>query len=140
MNSIKNFFNSFSPTLTFLLRGGASETGIVVPGSSIFGGFSLTWLLAIFGTYVSFPLGVLLALGRNSKLPIVRIICTGIIELVRSVPYITWLFFASVTLAVFLITHLTSLSYALPGSTSSSSPRPKISQKKPRPKSCKNTA
>ena len=89
-------------TLTFLLRGGASETGIVVPGSSIFGGFSLTWLLAIFGTYVSFPLGVLLALGRNSKLPIVRIVCTGIIELVRSVPYITWLFFASVTLAVFL--------------------------------------
>ena len=89
-------------TLTFLLRGGASETGIVVPGSSIFGGFSLTWLLAIFGTYVSFPLGVLLALGRNSKLPIIRIVCTGIIELVRSVPYITWLFFASVTLAVFL--------------------------------------
>ncbi len=89
-------------TLTFLLRGGASEAGIVVPGSSIFGGFSLTWLLAIFGTYVSFPLGVLLALGRNSKLPIVRIVCTGIIELVRSVPYITWLFFASVTLAVFL--------------------------------------
>ena len=89
-------------TLTFLLRGGASETGIVVPGSSIFGGFSLTWLLAIFGTYVSFPLGVVLALGRNSKLPIVRIVCTGIIELVRSVPYITWLFFASVTLAVFL--------------------------------------
>ena len=89
-------------TLTFLLRGGASEPGIVVPGSSIFGGFSLTWLLAIFGTYVSFPLGVLLALGRNSKLPIVRIVCTGIIELVRSVPYITWLFFASVTLAVFL--------------------------------------
>ena len=89
-------------TLTFLLRGGASDTGIVVPGSSIFGGFSLTWLLAIFGTYVSFPLGVLLALGRNSKLPIIRIVCTGIIELTRSVPYITWLFFASVTLAVFL--------------------------------------
>jgi len=89
-------------TLTFLLRGGASDTGIIVPGSSIFGGFSLTWLLAIFGTYVSFPLGVLLALGRNSKLPIIRIVCTGIIELTRSVPYITWLFFASVTLAVFL--------------------------------------
>ena len=48
------------------------------------------------------PLGVLLALGRNSKLPIIRIVCTGIIELTRSVPYITWLFFASVTLAVFL--------------------------------------
>ncbi len=89
-------------TTAFLLEGGTSTTQIVVPGSSIFGGFSLTWLLAIFGTYVSFPLGVLLALGRNSSLPIIRGVCTGIIELVRSVPYITWLFFASVTMAVFL--------------------------------------
>ena len=46
--------------------------------------------------------GVLLALGRNSSLPIIKGVCTGIIELVRSVPYITWLFFASVTMAVFL--------------------------------------
>ena len=89
-------------TTAFLLEGGTSTTQIVVPGSSIFGGFSLTWLLAIFGTYVSFPLGVLLALGRNSSLPIIKGVCTGIIELVRSVPYITWLFFASVTMAVFL--------------------------------------
>ena len=89
-------------TTAFLLKGGTSTTQIVVPGSSIYGGFSLTWLLAIFGTYVSFPLGVLLALGRNSTLPIIKGVCTGIIELVRSVPYITWLFFASVTMAVFL--------------------------------------
>ncbi len=89
-------------TLSVLIRGGSSDTQIIVQQQSIFGGFSLTWLLAIFGTYVSFPLGVLLALGRNSKLPIVRLVCTGIIELTRSVPYITWLFFASVTMAVFL--------------------------------------
>jgi len=88
--------------LTFLLRGSGSPTGIITPTGSFLGGFSLTWVLAIFGTYVSFPFGVLLALGRTSSLPLIRIICTGVIEIVRSVPYITWLFFASVMLTVFM--------------------------------------
>ena len=88
--------------LAFLLRGSGSPTGIITPTGSFLGGFSLTWVLAIFGTYVSFPFGVLLALGRTSSLPMIRIICTGIIEIVRSVPYITWLFFASVMLTVFM--------------------------------------
>ena len=88
--------------IAFLLRGSGSPTGIVTPTGSFLGGFSLTWVLAIFGTYVSFPFGVMLALGRTSNLPLVRVICTGIIEIVRSVPYITWLFFASVMLTVFM--------------------------------------
>ena len=88
--------------VAFLLRGSGSPTGIVTPTGSFLGGFSLTWVLAIFGTYVSFPFGVMLALGRTSNLPLVRVICTGIIEIVRSVPYITWLFFASVMLTVFM--------------------------------------
>ena len=88
--------------LAFLLRGSGSPTGIITPTGSFLGGFSLTWVLAIFGTYVAFPFGVLLALGRTSSLPLIRIICTGIIEIVRSVPYITWLFFASVMLTVFM--------------------------------------
>jgi general L-amino acid transport system permease protein len=88
--------------ILFLLRGGSSETLIEVPGSSIYGGFALTWILAFFGVLLSSPFGVLLALGRTSKLPIIRIICTLIIELVRSVPFITWLFFGSVMLALFL--------------------------------------
>jgi len=88
--------------MAFLLRGSGSDTGILTPTGSFLGGFSLTWVLAIFGTYVSFPFGVILALGRTSNLPLVRIICTGIIEIVRSVPYITWLFFASVMLTVFM--------------------------------------
>ena len=91
--------------LTFLIRGASSDTMLVTPTGSIFGGFSLTWLLAIFGTYASFPLGLALALGRTSTLPVIRIICTGIIEIVRSVPYITWLFFASVMPVSY--THLT---------------------------------
>ena len=88
--------------MAFLLRGSGSDTGILTPTGSFLGGFSRTWVLAIFGTYVSFPFGVILALGRTSNLPLVRIICTGIIEIVRSVPYITWLFFASVMLTVFM--------------------------------------
>ena len=88
--------------LILLMRGGTSETLIVVPGSSIYGGFALTWVLAFFGIAISFPFGVMLALGRTSSLPIIRIICTAIIELVRSVPFITWLFFGSVMLTFFL--------------------------------------
>ncbi len=88
--------------ILFLMRGGTSETLIEVPGSSIYGGFALTWIIAYFGVLLSSPLGILLALGRTSKLPIVRIICTAIIELVRSVPFITWLFFGSVMLSLFL--------------------------------------
>ena len=92
--------------LILLMRGGTSETLIVVPGSSIYGGFALTWVLAFFGIAISFPFGVMLALGRTSSLPIIRIICTAIIELVRSVPFITWLFFGSVMLTFFLLLKL----------------------------------
>ena len=88
--------------LVLLMRGGTSESLIVVPGSSIYGGFALTWVLAFFGIAISFPFGVMLALGRTSTFPIIRIICTVIIELVRSVPFITWLFFGSVMLTFFL--------------------------------------
>jgi len=88
--------------LILLMRGGSSESLIVVPGSSIYGGFALTWVLAFFGIAISFPFGVMLALGRTSTFPIIRIICTALIELVRSVPFITWLFFGSVMLTFFL--------------------------------------
>ena len=101
----KNLFITWTVAVAFLIllmRGGSSESLIIVPGSSIYGGFALTWLLAIFGIAISFPFGVLLALGRTSTLPIIRIICTTIIELVRSVPFITWLFFGSVMLTLFL--------------------------------------
>ena len=103
--SAKNLSIVWSVTvfiLTLLMRGASSESLIVVPGSSIYGGFTLTWLIAFFGLAISFPFGVILALGRTSKLPVIRIICTAVIELVRSVPFITWLFFGSVMLTLFL--------------------------------------
>ena len=103
--SARSLFIVWSVAITILIllmRGGTSESLIVVPGSSIYGGFALTWVLAFFGIAISFPFGVMLALGRTSSLPIIRIICTAIIELVRSVPFITWLFFGSVMLTFFL--------------------------------------
>ena len=103
--SAKNLSIVWSVTVFILvlrMRGASSESLIVVPGSSIYGGFTLTWLIAFFGIAISFPFGVILALGRTSKLPVIRIICTAVIELVRSVPFITWLFFGSVMLTLFL--------------------------------------
>ncbi len=59
------------------------------------GGLPLTVILTLLGMAVSTPIGILLALGRRSRLPIVRFLCTGYIELVRGVPLITVLFVAS---------------------------------------------
>ena len=72
------------------------------PTSEFLGGFSVTLFVAVFTLVFSFPMGVLLALGRNSSLSIFRLICTGYIELVRSVPLITWLFFGASMLVAFL--------------------------------------
>jgi general L-amino acid transport system permease protein len=55
----------------------------------------------------AFPLAIVLALGRRSRLPAVRAICVGYIELVRGVPLITLLFMASVLLPLFLPTGMT---------------------------------
>lgn len=81
---------------------GEAETALQFQSTTFLGGFNLSILLAITGVALSFPLGVVLALARTSTMPIFRIIATGYIELVRSVPLITWLFFGSVMLALFL--------------------------------------
>lgn len=59
------------------------------------GGLPLTVILTLLGMAVSTPIGILLALGRRSQLPVTRFLCTGYIELVRGVPLITVLFVAS---------------------------------------------
>ena len=66
------------------------------------GGLMLTLLLALCGMIASFPFGVLLALGRRSKLPMVRALSTAYIEIWRGVPLITVLFMASVMLPLFV--------------------------------------
>lgn len=66
------------------------------------GGLSLTLLLAILGNILSLPLAVLLALGRTSDLPFIKVVCTSFIELIRGVPLITVLFMASFMFPLFM--------------------------------------
>ncbi len=76
--------------------------GLEVVETSQWGGLFLTLVIAGVGIVASFPLGILLALGRRSELVVIRSICIGFIELVRGVPLISVLFMASVMLPLFL--------------------------------------
>ena len=67
-----------------------------------FGGFMLTLVIGVTGIVCSLPLGILLALGRQSNLHFIRWVCTGFIEFMRGVPLITLLFVASTMLNYFL--------------------------------------
>ncbi|MTI17319.1 amino acid ABC transporter permease [Rhodobacteraceae bacterium RKSG542] len=66
------------------------------------GGFLLTMIIGVSGIAFSLPLGILLALGRNSDMPFIKSLCVGFIEFIRGVPLITLLFVASTLLSYFL--------------------------------------
>jgi general L-amino acid transport system permease protein len=94
------FFFLVYPFIAFwLLYGGL---GLQVVTTEAWGGFMMTLILGVVGIIVSLPLGVLLALGRRSRLPVVHMISVGFIEFVRGVPLITVLFMANVMLPLFL--------------------------------------
>ena len=78
------------------------DIGLRSISTSSWGGLSLTLLLAISGIALCFPAGVLLALGRRSKLPIVRAFSVAYIELIRGVPLISILFMGQVLIPLFL--------------------------------------
>ena len=65
-------------------------------------GLALTLILAFTGIVFSYPIGVLLALGRRSNLPVIRILSVVYIELIRGVPLISILFMSSVMFPLFL--------------------------------------
>ncbi len=92
---------SFVLTIVLLRGFGGNET-IPIVETGLWGGLLLTFLLALIGIVASFPIGVLLALGRQSSLPVVKIFCTLFIELVRGVPLVTILFMFSIILPLFL--------------------------------------
>ncbi len=69
---------------------------------TLIGGLMLTLILAAVGITLSFPLGVLLALGRRSNLPVIKYVCVAYIELIRGVPLITLLFMAMLALPLAL--------------------------------------
>jgi general L-amino acid transport system permease protein len=70
--------------------------------SKQFGGFMLSVVIGMTGITFSLPLGILLALGRRSKMIFVKSICVGFIEFIRGVPLITLLLVASFLLNIFL--------------------------------------
>lgn len=80
----------------------APSTVAVAGNRSPFGGLMLTIVLSIVAIVLSFPIGVILALGRTSTLPIFRLLSTAYIELVRGVPLITWLIVAFIMMPVAL--------------------------------------
>ena len=86
-----------------ILRGFSGEAGPMPTVTTIlWGGLLLSLLLAFFGITLSFPLGVLLALGRQSKLPAIRVMSVIYIEFIRGVPLISLLFMGQVMLQLFL--------------------------------------
>lgn len=89
------------PVLAFYLFSGGIF-GLEHVETSRWGGLALTLVLASVGMAASFPLGVLLALGRRSTMPIVRSVSVVFIEFWRGVPLITVLFMSSVMLPLFL--------------------------------------
>lgn len=93
----------------FLLAGVTPGSGFLprVPVRE-WGGFMLT-LVLFTGFIPSFPLGVALALGRNSKLPAIKYTCIAFIEVVRGAPLIMWLFIASLLLPLILNTDANAL-------------------------------
>ena len=92
--------------LAFVLMAGGLFGLTEVPAVN-WGGLPLTIGLSTFGIGLAFPIGVLLALGRRSNLPVIRVMCVTYIELVRGVPLITVLFMAGLMLPLFLPNWLT---------------------------------
>jgi len=89
------------PVICFaLLHGG--PIGLEIVPTDRWGGFMLTLVVAVAGMLGALPIGILLALGRRSHMPAIRIFCVTFIELFRAVPLITVLFMASVMLPLFM--------------------------------------
>lgn len=93
------FFGVFPVLAYFLLYGGF---GLPVVETALWGGLLVTLALSFVGIAVSLPLGILLALGRRSTMPVIRLLSVIFIEVVRGIPLITVLFMASVMLPLFL--------------------------------------
>ncbi len=94
------FFLGF-PIAAFLLLSGAPSLGLPRVDTLLWGGVFVSLITALVGIVVSLPLGVLLALGRRSEMPVVRLASVIFIEFVRGVPFITVLFMADNMLPLF---------------------------------------
>jgi general L-amino acid transport system permease protein len=90
------------PVILLLWNGISGVAPLPVVPTGRWGGLMVTLFLAVGGIVISFPIGVLLALGRRSSLPVVKFVCIAFIEVIRGVPLITLLFMVHVVIAIFL--------------------------------------
>lgn len=95
-------FFAIYPIFAFVLLHGSHWLGLAVVDTLLWGGMLITVLTAAVGIVFSLPLGVLLALGRRSQMPTVKLASVLFIEFVRGVPFITILFMANAMLPLFL--------------------------------------
>jgi general L-amino acid transport system permease protein len=96
------YFFVVLPVSAFILLHGFPLIGLPVVDTVLWGGVLVTIVVASVGIVFSLPLGILLALGRRSPMPTVKLAATIFIEFVRGVPLITVLFMASVMLPLFV--------------------------------------
>jgi general L-amino acid transport system permease protein len=94
------WLSAIYPLVAFALLAG--RLGLTPVPTADWGGLLLTLVVGASGIIASLPIGILLALGRQSDLPVISALCVAFIELVRAVPLITLLFMASVMLPLFV--------------------------------------
>jgi general L-amino acid transport system permease protein len=90
------------PIVSYILLHGFETIGLEVVDTVLWGGVLVTIVVSAVGIVVSLPIGILLALGRRSRLPLVRFASVVFIEVVRGVPLITVLIMANTMLPLFL--------------------------------------
>lgn len=95
-----------TPLLSFILLSGWPLIGLPKVDTVLWGGVLVTIVVSAVGIVFSLPIGILLALGRQSKMPAVKLFSVMFIEFVRGVPLVTVLFMASVMLPLFVPEHL----------------------------------
>jgi general L-amino acid transport system permease protein len=96
------YFFVLLPVASFVLLYGFPAIGLVVVPTTLWGGVLVTIVVAAVGIVASLPVGIVLALGRRSDLPAVRLLSVTFIEFVRGVPLVTVLFMASFMLPLFV--------------------------------------
>ncbi len=108
---ISRYRNLWNKTLAYSWLAGLIIMGILLKGGIFglesvdieqWGGIILTLLLSVFGLTAAYPLGIILALGRQSKMPVIKTFSVFYIELIRGVPLISLLFMSSVVFPLFL--------------------------------------
>lgn len=90
------------PIVSYILLHGFEAIGLPVVDTVLWGGVLVTIVVSAVGIVVSLPIGILLALGRRSDMPTVKLFSVLFIEFVRGVPLVTVLFMASVMLPLFV--------------------------------------